>query len=358
MSLLRKVPGVYTLTSAGAPLHLSWSTNLERRLKRLFLSSYPGVGGDRGSLSRNIDSVECWPTGSRLELNLLLYRLAKKFYPDRYLKFLKLRMPWFVGLIADEFPRLEVTNRLSPRFSMAWGPFAARALAQDYEQSVLGLFQVRRCVDVLVPATNHPGCIYGEMNQCLRPCQCAVSASEYGVEAERVRDLLATNGRAPLAVLSAARDRACEELQFEQAALMHKRIDKIKATAALRDPVITEIQAFNGIALTRSATAGQFLLWPMRESFWLDPVPFFIDGKNLASGNSLDTQLRELLAHHLPKCRVSGNRTEELALFSRWYYSSWRDGEWFPFASLEGLNYRKLVRQLSRMAHPASALTG
>jgi hypothetical protein len=241
---------------------------------------------------------------------------------------------------------------------MVWGPFAARGVAQDYEQSVLGLFQIRRCVDVLVPDTSHPGCIYGEMNQCLRPCQYAVSASEYSVETERVRDLLATNGRTPLALLSAARDRACEELQFEQAALMHKRIDKIKATAALRDPVVTEIQAFNGIALTRSVTAGQVLLWPMLASLWRDPVPFFIDGKNPASGNSLDTQLRELLADHLSTSRVSGNRAEELALFSRWYYSSWRDGEWFPFASLEGLNYRKLVRQLSRMAHPATALTG
>ena len=358
MSLLRKVPGVYTLTSAGTPLHLSWSTNLERRLKRLLLSSYPGAGRDGARFSRNIDSVECWPTGSRLELHLLLYRLAKKLYPDRYLKFLKLRMPWFVGLTADEFPRLEVTNRLSARFPMAWGPFSARSLAQDYEQSILGLFQIRRCVEVLAPHSNHPGCIYGEMNQCLRPCQCAVSPSEYNVEADRVRELLATNGRTPLAVLSAARDRACQELQFEQAALMHKRIDKIKTTAALRDPVITESQAFSGIALTRSATAGQVLLWPMLESLWLDPVPFFIDGKNPASGNSLDTQLRELLAHHMPKRRASGNRTEELALFSRWYYSSWRDGEWFPFASLESLNYRKLVRQPSRMAHPASVLTG
>lgn len=357
ISLLRRVPGVYTLTSAGAPLHLSWSTNLERRLKRLLLSSYPGAGREAARLSRNIDSVECWPTGSRLELSLLLYRLAKKLYPDRYLKFLKLRMPWFIGLTAqDPFPKLEVTNRLSGRLNPAWGPFAARATAQDYEQSVLGLFQIRRCSEVLAPNTDHPGCIYGEMNQCLRPCQCVVSADEYGAEAERVRELLTSNGRTTLAVLSSARDRACEEMQFEQAALMHKRIEKIKAAATLRDPVIGEVREFNGIALTRSVITDQFLLWPMLKGFWQDPLPFFIGGNH--SGDSLDSQLRELLAHSLPTPRVSGNRTEEIAIFSRWYYSSWRDGEWFPFASLAGLNYRKLVRQLSKMAHSASALAG
>jgi hypothetical protein len=65
----------------------------------------------------------------------------------------------------------------------------------------------------------------------------------------------------------------------------------------------------------------------------------------------LDRQLREVFTRGLGKPRVSGNRTEELAIFSRWYYSSWRDGEWFPFDSLAGLNYRKLVRQLSKMAN-------
>ncbi len=357
ITLLRKVPGVYTLTSAGAPLHLSWSTNLERRLKRLLLSSYPGVGREKAGLSKRIDSVECWPTGSRLELTLLLYRLAKKLYPDRYLKYLKLRMPWFVGLTAqDSFPRLEVTNRLSARLSVAWGPFAARVMAQEYEQSVLGLFQIRRCVDVIEPDVNHPGCIYGEMNQCLRPCQCAVTTEEYRAEADRVRELLATNGRATLAVLSGARERACEEMEFEQAALMHKRIEKIKAAAAVRDPAIGEIHEFSGIALTRSVITDQVLLWPILKGFWQASLPFFIDGKNSPSGDSLDAQLRELLTGGLSKPRASGNRTEEIAIFSRWYYSSWRDGEWFPFSSLADLNYRKLVRQLSKMVHPVSAV--
>jgi excinuclease ABC subunit C len=169
---------------------------------------------------------------------------------------------------------------------------------------------------------------------------------------------LASNGRATLAVLSTARDRACEDMEFEQAALMHKRIEKIKTTAALRDPVIGEIHEFNGIALTRSVITEKYLLWPMLKGLWQDPLPFFIGGNNSASGNSLDRQLRELLADGLPKPRISGNRAEEIAIFSRWYYSSWRDGEWFPFASLATLNYRKLVRQLSKMAHPVTAVTG
>jgi excinuclease ABC subunit C len=354
ISGLRNVSGVYTLLSAGAHVHLSWSTNLERRLKRLLLLSYPGSRHFVDRLEKKLDAVECWPTGSRLELSLLLYRLAKNFYPDRYLKFLRLRTPWFLGLTAqDPFVGLEVVNRFPRRFTTFWGPFPSRGAAQEYEQEVLGLFQIRRCSGVLAPSPQHPGCIYGEMSQCLRPCQCVVSVDEYGREADRLRDLLRNNGRSALAALSAARDRACDEMQFEQAALMHKRREKIKDAALLRPSVVEDIERFNGVALTPAAFRGQFILWPMLQGYWQDPVPLnFLN--EAPRRTSLDAEIRQLLDRRLSEPRRQGSRIEEMALFSRWYHSSWRDGEWYPFTNLSDLNYRKLVREVSKMAQALS----
>lgn len=343
LAALQRVSGVYVLYAAGFPLHLSWSTNLARRLKRLLAPA--------GSLAGKIDSVQCWPTGSRLELNLLLYRLAKQIHPETYLRFLKLRIPWFVGLTgADPYPRLETINRFHPKFTALWGPFPARGAAQQYEDEVLSLFQIRRCTETLAPHPDHPGCIYGEMNQCLRPCQGAVTAAEYRGEAGRVGDFLASNGRAAMALLTSARDRACDQDEFEQAAQMHKRLEKMKATAALRDPVVADAKAFHGIALTRSTGAGRLLLWPMIAGLWQPPVSLELL-EDRSRPKSLDTQIRELLAGALSSIDSDGDRTEEIAVFSRWYHSSWRDGEWFPFESLAALNYRKLVRAVSKLAH-------
>ena len=65
---------------------------------------------------------------------------------------------------------------------------------------------------------------------------------------------------------------------------------------------------------------------------------------------SLDRELREILSHSLDSAPFeSGKRVEHLAVFSRWYYSSWRDGDWFPFQTLEDLNYRRLVREISKL---------
>ncbi len=342
--------GIYALHSPGRPPYLSWSAHLPRRLKRLLVGSSAGSTDRIARLRSNLSQVECWPTGSRLETALLLYELSKLHYPDDYATRLRMRMPWSIGLTnGDAFQRLRLVNRVSRRDGPLFGPFPSRDAAQAYQQQIESLFQIRRCVETLTPDPNHPGCIYGEMNQCLRPCQCAVTTEEYGAEAARVADFLFTNAKSSIALLSAARDRSCEATDFEHAAQVHKRVEKLKGAAALRDAVVGEIQQFSGVALTRASDPAQFRLWPMLEGFWQEPVTMDFSGEESRS-RPLDHQLRDRLSACLAEPRSSGKRMEELAIFSRWYFSSWRDGEWFPFRTLGDLNYRRLVRQISNLA--------
>jgi excinuclease ABC subunit C len=346
--------GVYALHAPPHPPYLSWSSHLRRRLTRLLVSS-TSASGAIARLRDNLGSVECWPTGSRLENALLLYELSKLHYPGDYLRRLRLRIPWFIGLTStDPFPRLHAANRISRRDAAVYGPFPNRDAALHYEQEVLGLFQIRRCTDALTPHAEHPGCIYGEMNQCLRPCQCAVTHEEYGFEAARVDEFLASNGKAAIVTLSAARDRACEDTDFEQAAQIHKRLEKIGAAASARDSVVAEVHAFHGVALTHSTEPRRFQLWPMLGGFWQDPIPLDFSAEE-SQPASLDRELRERLTPALSSPRSTGHRAEHLALFARWYFSSWRDGEWFPFHTVANLNYRRLVREISKMVKADAA---
>lgn len=342
--------GVYALYSPTGPPYLGWSSRLGRRLSRLLKAR----SGLLSRLGTNFSAVECWQTGSRLETSLLLYELSKLYYPGEYLTRLRLRMPWFLALTDDPFPRVRIANRLSRRDHVLFGPFRNRDTAQVHEQQIESLFQIRRCTETLSPAPDHPGCIYGEMNQCLRPCQCAVTPEEYRAEVGRVAEFLASNGKNSLALLASARDRACAETEFEQAAQIHKRLEKVREAAQSRDAVITDARQFHGIALTRANKPRNFLMWPMWEGFWQEPVA--LDFSNAESRSvSLDHELRARLGESLAGARTTGKRVEELAIFARWYFSSWRDGDWFPFRSLADLNYRKLVRQISQLVREAAA---
>jgi hypothetical protein len=263
-------------------------------------------------------------------------------------------MPWFVTLTHDDaFPRLVVTNRLPAKSGPLFGPFLTRDSAQAYEQSLLGFFQIRRCSETLIPSPEHPGCIYGEMKQCLRPCQIAVTSDEYAGEAARLSEFLLNNGQSLAGSLLLARDRAIEATEFEQAAYLHKRLEKVKEAANGRDPVIADAAQFSGVALTRALRPSEFRLWPMLAGYWQEPLTLdFASEHSNANPRtaSIDQELRERLSGVLAQRCQEGSKLEELAIFSRWYYSSWRDGHWFPFRTVADLNYRKLVREISKMA--------
>ncbi len=115
---------------------------------------------------------------------------------------------------------------------------------------------MRRCQEDLEPAPEHPGCIYGEMGMCLRPCQQVVGPAEYGHEVARVVEFLRSGGRSLLEAIERSRDRLSEEMMFEEAARQHKRLEKVLEVLKLRDELARDVERLNGVAITRSRGAG------------------------------------------------------------------------------------------------------
>jgi excinuclease ABC subunit C len=347
IAALHPGPGIYLLHLAQAAPHLATSFYLRARVRRLLASS--DTAGVKQRVRDNLLAIHCWPTASKLESSILLLSLATRWFPGDYARKLRLRAPSFVGLsLSDPFPRLFVSQRIHHGGDPLYGPFPTRDLAQAYADAVSGLFQIRKCADSLLPSPDHPGCIYGEMNQCLRPCQCAVSDQEYNAETTRVRDFLSTNGTAMRSSLLIARERASDEMDFEGAAQIHKRIERLNTAMIARDESVADIRSFTGVALTRSLQPGVLRLWPMVNAVWLDPVDVPVAAE---ASRSLDAALRERLADALNS--VPGKHQDQsshLAVLLRWHRSSWRDGEWFPSVPGKGISYRKLVREVSKLA--------
>jgi hypothetical protein len=276
--------------------------------------------------------------------------VARRHFPETYVSYLKLRFPPYLKVIlSNPFPRTQITTRLSGAASFHFGPFRNRAAAEQFQNQVLDLFQVRRCQEDLSPSPEHPGCIYGEMNLCLRPCQAVVSRDEYGGEVSRLVEFLATGGRSLAEVVTAARDRLSAELNFEEAARQHKRLEKIQQVARLRDELCEDASRVCGVAVTTSAAPGAAELWFLWHGVW--QPPFRVDFQ-IADGRpvSLDQRLRELIGGLAPRSARPSERAEHLALLARWYYSSWRDGEWIRVDGIDRLPYRKLVAAVTRAA--------
>jgi excinuclease UvrABC nuclease subunit len=306
------------------------------------------------NLRHTVGRIEYQLTASGLESSIVHYEAARLHFPETYLELIRLRMPTYVKiLLSNEFPRSQLTTHLARtgdrRAPLFFGPFHSRASAERFESQFLDLFQVRRCQEDLMPSPAHPGCIYGEMAMCLRPCQQVVGPAEYGHEVERAAEFLRSAGRSLADSIARSRDRLSEEMNFEEAARQHKRLERVQEVLKLRDDLASDLDRLHGVAVTRSDALGSVQLWFLREGYWQTPQRFSFEVRE-GRPVSMDQQLRSVFASvEARKCTVR-ERQEYLALLARWYYSSWRDGEWLSFESWDDIPYRKLVHAISRAA--------
>lgn len=339
-------PAVFVLFVREGDPYLARTGLLRRRLLRLLRER------DKPSRLLNLRQtavrVEYWLTGSRLESSMRLYELARQYFPGKYLDYLHLRLPPYLKILTgNEFPRCQVTTHLGPSTSLYYGPFRNRASGEYFESEFLDLFQLRRCQEDLTPSTDHPGCIYGEMGKCLRPCQEAVSREEYAGEVERVSQFLRTNGASLLDAVMASRDRMSAAMEFEQAARQHKRAEKIEEMIRLRDPMARYVGQLHAIAVAPSCHSGAADIAFVRAGHWygLDPFTFEIgEGKPVP----LDRRLREKIEAQSWGVTTARERQERLAILARWFYSGWCDGELFLFDDWNHVPFRKVVNAISR----------
>ncbi len=344
-------PAVFLLWAREGAPYLARTNVLRRRLLRL-LEVKDGVSRNL-SLRGTAERLEYHLAGSKLESRFLHLELARQYLGADYRREIRLRLPPYVKLLlSNEFPRTQVALRLSRATrSLYVGPFRNRATAAQFEAAFLDLFQLRRCQEDLVTSPTHPGCIYGEMGRCLRPCQQVVGVEEYRSEAARVAEFLRTGGRSLLSSASGERDRLSVAMDFEGAARAHQRVQKIEEVLGWRDEMARDVEELHAIAIVPSSQPETIELGWLRNGYWqgFRSLDFITadDGRAV----SLDSRLREM-AGSIPRGQATSatERMEHLAVLSRWFYSSWCDGELLMVDDWEKIPWRKLVNAVSRVA--------
>ena len=367
------VQGVLRIQFVNGLPYLCRTARLRRRVKRL-LGSMSGTGSVSGPPSRLAESVEqvsYQPTGSAFESSVLLYRLARRYRPDSYRGYLKLRPAPFIKVhLGNPYPRTYVTTKLTGRRALFFGPFVSRASADRFEEAFLDLFKIRRCQENLEPHPTHPGCIYGEMDMCLRPCQARSTPEEYRAETGKVLEFLETGGQSLVREIEDARERSSAALEFEEAAREHQRLEKVRSALKLKDELARDIDRLFGLVIqpaapeqeadpaqsdpgqTDTEPAGMeqaVELWLIYKGFLQPSLRFPLsapDGRPV----SLDRRLRETLEQASTQTGHTQERSDHLALLSRWYQSSWRKGELVLFDGLDRVPYRRVVNAISRVA--------
>jgi hypothetical protein len=190
-----------------------------------------------------------------------------------------------------------------------------------------------------------------------------------------------------IADLEGERDAASNAMEFERAAAIHQRMQKVQAVAHLASEAVRPLAELSGILVQPSAELGHVALFALRRGVWsgpalystvgmrlanersgssslfahpvaLEPVP--LEGPVLAGKDVLESRLEEALAVLAEPARKpvsSQTLADHLALFTRWFYRPTvkSSGEML-FAGEDGEVPRKpLLRAISRVAARASS---
>jgi excinuclease ABC subunit C len=345
-------PAVFLLRGdAGSEPYVSKTANLRRRLQRLL--SVPEERTKRLNLRDRVSTIEYTATGSDFESGFLLYKLLREAFPKTYSARLRLRFAPMVKLhLENEFPRASITTRLGRREgkSLYYGPFPSRIAAEKFANDSLDFFKMRRCVDDLNPDPAFPGCIYSEMKMCLAPCFKGCTDDDYRTEVVRVQSYLDSGGQSLAREFERQRDDASANLDFENAAALHARVEKLKPVLAQLPEIVHRIDLLNGVVVQPSIAKDSVALFRIDVGCLAGPANFSIQPPEHTKSQSMESRVQQAL-DALPSfaAHSSLEAMEHLAILKRWYYRGARIGEIF-FADNNGeLPMRRIVRGVSRV---------
>ncbi len=344
--------------------YLIRTADLKRRLQRLM--GPPDPASKRLNLREFASGVRYRVTGSAFEQTLTYYQHAKRIFPQRYCNLLRLRPPAVLKVnLRNAYPRCYVTRRVpvdengTPVSGAYYGPFASRRSAEAFAERALDFFKVRRCQIKIRRDPAFPGCIYSEMKMCLAPCFAGCTKEEYDVEVQRLVQFMETSGGSLRSTYEQERERASKELDFERAAALHKKIEKLEEVLRGSPELARRIQDLNAVILQRTAEEQTIGVYGVRSGRLAEP--FFLRFAEIAS---LPRSAEQIFRDYLEGGTRPGEQNpgvsseqfqandlgEHLWLVARWYYSNPREGEIFFRA--QDWPYRRILRACSRLLAP------
>jgi excinuclease ABC subunit C len=236
-------PGIYRMLSGdGEVLYIGKSKRVRTRLMSYFGCAYPEEKGAR--ILREAHAIDWEYTPSEFAALLRELQLIKKLRPrfnvamkrdDRHYVFIK--------LTRGTAPKLLVVRGAGGEPATYYGPFLGARRVNDAVHELSDALSLRDCSqdqhivfadqqELFQLAPRTPGCIRLEVRKCLGPCVAACTATQYQTQVDLARAFLEGTNDGPIARLRAEMDASAELLNFERAAVVR---DKLQRLETLRD---------------------------------------------------------------------------------------------------------------------------
>jgi excinuclease ABC subunit C len=232
-------PGIYRMHSAdGEVVYVGKSKKIRTRLLSYFRCSFPEDKGAR--ILRDAVRIDWEYTPSEFAALLLELQQIKRLRP-RFNHAMKRddRNFVFIKIVKSPAPKLMVVRGASDDSAPHFGPFQGAQAVNDAVRELHDVLSMRDCsLDTrmhfadqreLFQLSRTPGCIRYEVKKCLGPCVGGCTESEYLERVALARSFLEGHDDGPIATLRHEMEVASDKMEFERAASMRDKLQRIEA---------------------------------------------------------------------------------------------------------------------------------
>src|SRR5437762_9264121 len=218
----------------GSVLYVGKAQSLRSRVRSYWQKE---SGGYEHHLIRSVigrvADVEITLTDSVSEALLLEGNLVKRFQPQFNVRLKDDKSyPYIRITMADDFPRIERTRRLTQDGSRYFGPYASASSVDEAMNLVRRLFPFRTCtIDIRdgVRALQRP-CLLYHIKRCQGPCIQAISKDDYRADIAQVELFLEGRRESLVRALGREMHSAAEKTEYERAGAIRDKVRAIERT--------------------------------------------------------------------------------------------------------------------------------
>ncbi len=229
-------PGIYRMLGPEDEiLYVGKSVRVKSRLLSYFRAE---PREKAGKLIKNTVSIAWDYVPNEFAALVTEMRLIKRWRPRYNVEHIRKRSFAFIKITQEAASRVMAVSRILPDGATYFGPFPRPkflALTMGELSHVLGLRDCAGSIPIVFgdqlemfqrgPA---PRCIRAQTGSCLGPCCGGCFSNEYDQRVEMARKFLEGRTRRPLAMLREEMERASEGMEFEYAAILRDRTERLE----------------------------------------------------------------------------------------------------------------------------------
>ncbi len=261
---LPDLPGVYKfLNSKGEVIYVGKARHLRRRVLSYFSKAEePTCDYKTRTLVQHIAQIEWIVTETEWDALLLENNLIKHYTP-RFNVLLKDGKTYpYLCITSEPYPRLLFVRQKVYPEARYYGPFPGGGMLRSLLGLFRDLYQLRDCDLKLTPEAVAAGrfraCVKYHIGRCAAPCIGKQSHTDYLAAVEEIQRLLAGEWEAVLAEIDRQRQEAVQNLEFERAHELKKRLTQLRAyqqRSVVVDAGQGDIEALSFLAGERAGIA-------------------------------------------------------------------------------------------------------